>query len=91
MLDKKLNVDPKNIYSSKDEISFLTILTNITEDLWREGRVEAFITGINLLGAIQLSPPHDASFASWPLGTWNHETTQPVFSKDDQQDGSADV
>lgn len=45
VLDKKLNVDPKNIYSSKDEISFLTILTNITEDLWREGRVEAFING----------------------------------------------
>ena len=45
VLDKKLVVDPKNTYSSADEVSFLTILTDITEDLWREGRVEVFING----------------------------------------------
>lgn len=46
VLDKKLNVDPKNIYSTADEVSFLTVLTNITEDLWKGGRVEVLINGL---------------------------------------------
>jgi hypothetical protein len=46
VLDKKLAVDPKNTYSTADEVSFLTVLTNITEDLWKGGRVEVLINGL---------------------------------------------
>ena len=46
VLDKKLAVDPKNTFSSADDVSFMIILANVTEDLWEEGRVEVLINGL---------------------------------------------
>jgi GWxTD domain-containing protein len=44
--NKKLLVDPKNTFSQSDNIALLFSLFNLTEDLWREGRVHVLIHGL---------------------------------------------
>jgi len=45
-LNKKLLVDPKNTFSQNDNIAVLFGLTNLTEDLLKEGQVKVFINGL---------------------------------------------
>jgi len=46
VLDKKLVVDPTNTFSSTDNISFFFNFSNITQDLWKEGKVKVFIKSL---------------------------------------------
>ena len=46
VLDKKLVVDPTNTFSATDNISFFFNLSNITQGLWKEGKVKVFIKGL---------------------------------------------
>jgi tetratricopeptide (TPR) repeat protein len=43
---KKLLVDPKSTFSQSDNVALLFSLFNLTEDLWREGRVNVVIQGL---------------------------------------------
>jgi GWxTD domain-containing protein len=43
---KKLLVDPKSTFSQTDNVALLFSLFNLTEDLWREGRVNVVIQGL---------------------------------------------
>jgi len=45
VLNKKLVVDPRQIFSTSDSVSFLFILSNIDRELWEGGKVEIFIEG----------------------------------------------
>jgi GWxTD domain-containing protein len=44
--ENKLFVDPKNTFSSSDNVAFSINLTNITESLWNEGKVRVLIEGL---------------------------------------------
>ena len=44
--DKKLLVDPKNTFSQSDNVALLFSVFNLTEDLWKEGRVDVVIQGL---------------------------------------------
>lgn len=46
VVDKKLLVDPKNTLSSTDTVAILFSLTNVTENLWKEGEVRILIRGL---------------------------------------------
>ena len=46
VLDKKLLVDPKNTLSTSDTIALLYVLTNISESVWRGGKVNVLIKGL---------------------------------------------
>jgi len=46
IVNKKLLVDPKNTFSSTETIALLFNLTNVTQDLWKEGEVKVFIKGL---------------------------------------------
>ena len=46
VVDKKLLVDPKKTYSLTDTVAILFSLTNVTENLWKEGEVKIFIKGL---------------------------------------------
>ena len=46
ILDKKLLVDPKNTFSSTENIAILFNLSNVKENLWEGGEVEVFIRGL---------------------------------------------
>jgi GWxTD domain-containing protein len=43
---RKLLVDPKSTFSQSDNVALLFSLFNLTEDLWREGRVDIAISGL---------------------------------------------
>jgi len=45
-MDKKLLVDPKNTFSVADKAALFFSLINLTEDLWREGKVKIEIKGL---------------------------------------------
>jgi len=55
VLDKKLVVDPKNTFSFSDDISFFFNLSNLTQSLWKEGKVKVFIRGFKENNASQKS------------------------------------
>ncbi len=61
VLDKKLLVDPKKTFSSSDTIAILFTISNVTEDLWRNGEVKVSIKGkrgknpVNKLFGLKLS------------------------------------
>ncbi len=55
ILDKKLVVDPKNTYAASDEIIILFNVTNVSDSLWKEGRVEAYINSVGEKKASQKS------------------------------------
>lgn len=46
VVGKKLLVDPKKTYSLSDTVAILFNLTDITENLWKEGEVKIFIRGL---------------------------------------------
>lgn len=45
-LDKKLLVDPKNTFALNDSLALVFSLTNLTENLWREGEIQILISGL---------------------------------------------
>ena len=55
VLNKKLVVDPKNTFSSQDDVSFFFNLMNLTKDLWNEGEVKVFINGLKKESPMQKS------------------------------------
>lgn len=46
ILDKKLMVDPKNLFSSQDEAQLMLCLVDLQEDVWREGQIRLVIKGL---------------------------------------------
>lgn len=46
VVDKKILVDPKNTFSSTDDIVLFFNILNVTENLWKEGEVEVLIKGL---------------------------------------------
>ena len=48
LADKKLLVDPKNTFSSTDNISVFFSLTNVEQSLWSEGQVKIAIQGLKI-------------------------------------------
>lgn len=61
VVDKKLLVDPKKTFSSSDTLAILFTISNVTEDLWRNGEVQVSIRGkrgknpVNKLFGLKLS------------------------------------
>jgi hypothetical protein len=47
VLDKKLVVDPKNTFSVSDEIILFFNVVNVSDILWKQGRVEVLITAVS--------------------------------------------
>lgn len=45
LLDKKLAVDPKNTFGTSDDVVFFFNIENLTQDLWKGGKVKVLITG----------------------------------------------
>lgn len=45
LLDKKLAVDPKNTFGTSDDVVFFFNIENLTQDLWKSGKVEVSIKG----------------------------------------------
>jgi GWxTD domain-containing protein len=46
VMNKKLLVDPKKTFSPSDSIAVLFNITNLTQELWREGEVKIFVDGL---------------------------------------------
>jgi GWxTD domain-containing protein len=44
--DKKLLIDPKNVFSGADHLVFFFMVSNLGEDLWRDGEVRVRIKGM---------------------------------------------
>ena len=55
ILDKKLVVDPKNTFSSYDEIALLFIVADVSDSLWQEGRVAVQVSAEGTKNAQQKS------------------------------------
>lgn len=55
IINKKLVVDPKNTFSSADDVSFFINLKNITKSLWNDGRVSVLINGLRKENPVQKS------------------------------------
>lgn len=55
LLDRKLVVDPKNTFASSDDVSFFFNITNVTENLWNEGRIRVIIKGLRENDPVQKS------------------------------------
>ncbi len=53
--ENKLFVDPKNIFSSTEDVAFFINLTNVTENLWNEGKVRVLIEGLRKENPFQKS------------------------------------
>ena len=45
-MDKQMQVDPSNTFALKDNLALFFNLTDLSEDVWREGQVEILITGL---------------------------------------------
>lgn len=52
---KKLIVDPKNIYSSRDDVSFMFDIVNVSKRLWNEGEIRVRINGLKKKNPVQKS------------------------------------
>ncbi len=46
IVSKKLIVDPKNTFSSRDEVSFLFDVVNVSQSLWKDGQIRVLINGL---------------------------------------------
>jgi GWxTD domain-containing protein len=46
ILDKKLLVDPKNVLSSADNLAYSFTITNVGDELWKDGTVRILIKGL---------------------------------------------
>lgn len=46
ILDKKLMVDPKNVFSPQDEAQVMVCLVDPSQDLWREGQIRFSLKGL---------------------------------------------
>lgn len=55
IINKKLVVDPKNTFSSADDVSFFINLKNITKSLWNDGRVSVLINGLRKENPVEKS------------------------------------
>lgn len=55
ILNKRLLVDPKNTFSSTDNVTFSCDLMNITESLWKSGKLEVLVQGLQKLKPLQKS------------------------------------
>ncbi len=55
ILNKRLLVDPKNTFSSTDNVTFNCSLLNITESLWKSGKLEVLVQGLQKLKPLQKS------------------------------------
>ncbi|MFH1962546.1 MAG: GWxTD domain-containing protein [bacterium] len=53
--ENKLLVDPKNTFSSTEDVAFFINITNITENLWNEGEVRVLIEGLRKQNPFQKS------------------------------------
>ena len=42
--DKKIIIDPKNTFSSSEEIHFFLNISNVSEGLWKDGRVDVSVS-----------------------------------------------
>ena len=45
VLDKKLNFDPSKNLSAADEVAFFFVVSNVSEDIWKDGEVGVLIKG----------------------------------------------
>jgi tetratricopeptide (TPR) repeat protein len=45
MSDKKLNFDPKKMLSAADEVAFFFVVSDVSEELWKEGEVAVVVKG----------------------------------------------
>lgn len=45
-MDKQLQVDPGNTFTLKDSLAMFFNLTDLTEEVWRDGEVEILISGL---------------------------------------------
>ena len=52
---KKLIVDPKNIFSSRDDVSFMFNIVNVPQSLWNEGQIRVLINGLKKKDPVQKS------------------------------------
>ncbi|MCX7973816.1 MAG: GWxTD domain-containing protein [Candidatus Aminicenantes bacterium] len=46
ILDKKLMVDPKNVFSPQDEAQVMVCLVEPTQNIWQEGQIRLLIKGL---------------------------------------------
>lgn len=46
IVNKRLLVDPKNTFSSADNVAFSCTLMNITESMWKSGKLEVLVQGL---------------------------------------------
>lgn len=46
VVDKQLLVDPKNTISLSEDIAFFFSIMNMTEDIWKEGKVDVHFNGL---------------------------------------------
>jgi tetratricopeptide (TPR) repeat protein len=46
LLDRKLVVDPKNTFSASEEVVFVFSVANVSDDLWKNGKVEVLISTV---------------------------------------------
>lgn len=73
VLNKKLVVDPKNTFSTSEDISFFLIITQVAEGLWREGWV---VVSVNPLGPNRTG----AKSFSLRLKDYAYAKTMAIFS-----------
>lgn len=55
VIDKKLIVDPKNTLAASDDLSFIFNLVNVTQSLWKEGKMKVTIKGLKKEGPSEKS------------------------------------
>ncbi|MGQ9672902.1 MAG: GWxTD domain-containing protein [Candidatus Aminicenantales bacterium] len=54
-VDKQLQVDPANMFTLKDSLTLFLNLTEMTEDVWRDGVVQILIRGLREKSPLQKS------------------------------------
>jgi GWxTD domain-containing protein len=55
ILDKKLVIDPKSTFGSKDNISFFFTAVNINQDIWENGEIKLTVSGMKPVDPIKKS------------------------------------
>ena len=55
VLDKKLIIDPKNTFGSKDNLSFFFTVANVNPNLWENGEIKMEISGLRPVDPIKKS------------------------------------
>lgn len=55
ILDKKLMVDPKNVFSNQDEAQIMLCLVDLKEDVWQKSQIRLVIKGMKEVKPIEKS------------------------------------